>query len=149
MTFRAAAASIVSRFAAQWAAAQSSLQWSAAWGAKPALVHVVYENQKYDPTGVPYLRLEMLDGDSFQAGIGAVGNRRFRNTGLVLVSILVPQGAGDDIPRQWADLVAEVWRGQKVGDLQFLVPTVDRIGPTSGAWWQINVWAPYYWDNNA
>lgn len=150
MSFRDAAKSVVNHFATQWTAVQASLAWDAVlWGVKPSVVHVVYENESYAPAAVPYVRLETMEGDSFQAGLGQVGNRRFRNVGVVLVSILVPKGSGDDIPRQWADLVVGIWRGQKVGGLQFLAPSVDRIGPAGGAWWQINVWAPYYWDENA
>jgi hypothetical protein len=147
VTFRSAASQITSHFSTQWAAAHASLEWdSGNWGDKPASVAVIYENQSYEPAGKPYLRLEMLDGDSWQASLGGPGTRRFRNPGLVLISILVPAGYGDDIPRQWADKVVTIWRAQKVGDLQFRTPFVDRIGPAGGAWWQLNVWCPYYWD---
>ena len=149
MSFQSEAATVKAYFDTEWKAIQGDLEWSNRWGSKPAVVPVFYGNVEETPSGPqPFLRLTIATGDSMQAGLGGgATQRRWRTAGAVIVQIFVAINSGERIARQYADKVAAILRGQRVGDLQFRAPSLVVIGAQSGgAWWQLNVNTPYYRD---
>jgi hypothetical protein len=122
------------------------LLWASKWGPKED-IPVAYPNIEFKkPEGKPWLRMNKLNADSFQAGFGAAV-RRWRNSGDVVVQVFIPIDSGEKYADNYADKIAEIFRGKKVGDLQMKAPSKVVVGAQpGGAWWQLNVEIPFYRD---
>lgn len=103
----------------------------------------IAEGEENEPA---YLRFTMLDGDGRQVSFGA--SRRWRNVGVLVVSIFTPLGAGDGRARELADEAATILRGITVSGVTLQAPGLRRIGK-SGPWLQHNLNTPYFFDQIA
>lgn len=134
MSYAAAHSSIRQRFETIWA------------GRTPAQM----PNVKFDaPEDAPWVRLNIADADAQWASMGDPGNNVERNRGQVTVQIFVPSGTGEGGALEYTDVVKGMfrdWRDASTG-LRFLVPPYARQVGIEGKWYQVNVVAPFEFDD--
>lgn len=107
-------------------------------------------NVKFDaPEDAPWVRLNIADADAQWASMGDPGNNVERNRGQVTVQIFVPSGTGEGGALEYTDVVKGMfrdWRDASTG-LRFLVPPYARQVGIEGKWYQVNVVAPFEFDD--
>lgn len=134
MSYEAAHSAIRQRFETIWAART------------PAQM----PNVKFDdPDTDPWVRLVIAQAAAEWAGFGDPGNNVERNYGQVTVQIFVPSGTGEGLALEYADVVKGMfrdWRDASSG-LRFLVPPYARQIGNDTKWYQINVVAPFQFDD--
>ncbi|MEE9140767.1 MAG: phage tail terminator-like protein [Alphaproteobacteria bacterium] len=131
MAFAATANVIRSRFATEFATARPT-------------VPIHYDNVAGDPPAASsWVRLTVVEGDSFQVAMGST--RRFRDTGVAIVQVFTPLGSGDGEAREIADDVQGIFKGLTVSGVVFRKPRAARIGP-DGRFYQVNVTIPFQAD---
>lgn len=114
-------------------------------GTAVALTGLTTDNHKYNPVeGSPFIRVTIKDGAGQKVGFGTTG--RYRHTGVVITQIFVPDDTGTTAALQMADAVDLIWRGASFNGIHFQTPDVTIVGNVQG-WFQVNVVAPYYWDD--
>lgn len=129
MSYQTALAAIEQRFQTQWGTT-TPVQWP---------------NRNYEPVaGDEWVRLTVLDGQSFMAGMGFSSNL-FRHPGLIIVSIFVPRGSGERRVNELVDSVSGIWRNAQFGEILCRAPSVEKVGE-SGEWYQVNVSVPFQRD---
>ncbi|HRS37435.1 MAG TPA: phage tail terminator-like protein [Thermoanaerobaculia bacterium] len=98
-----------------------------------------------DPAGgasASWIRPAVRVADAQRAELGPVAIRR--TTGVVIVQVFVPIGAGDAIAASLAASVAAIFRDLEQNGMQFLEPQPRPVGPEpDGAWYQVNVEIPF------
>jgi hypothetical protein len=117
----------------------------ATWG---TMTPVAFDNKPFDANdlNIPWVRLNV----QFTAGsiscLGIVGDRRFRNEGLVFVQVFTPVGGGVSPNDLLATTARNVFRGvQLAGGLWFRNEGINDVGP-DGKWYQQNVTAEFIFD---
>lgn len=106
---------------------------------------VAYPNAAYKPvTGAAWLEARVIRQDAFNVDL--VPNRRVRHPGLVSLTLHVPANQGDGAALEMADTLAAVFRNRNVSGCLFRAPTVRPVG-TDGAWYRVQVDAPYWRDS--
>lgn len=134
MTLAAAHAAIRTRFATLW----------------PHADPVQYPAVKFTPPdNGPWVRLAITDADANWASMGDPGNNILRNVGQVTVQIFVLSGEGEGVALQRAESAMSIfrkWTDATTG-LRFEVPPYARQVGTDGKWYQVNVVAPFRYDD--
>lgn len=133
MTYAVAHAAIRLRFETQWAAAT------------PAQ----YPNVKFTKPDEPWVRVTIADARSDWASMGDPGNNVERNLGQVTVQIFVKSGDGEGIGLGLTDQVKAIFRSwsDASSGVRFVVPPYARQVGADGKWYQINVVAPFRFDD--
>lgn len=133
MSHEAAHAAIRQRFETIWA------------GATP----VQYPNVKFEAPETEWARLNVATANAEWAGFGDPGNNPERNFGQVTVQIFIPSGEGEGRGLELADLVKSAFRSwsDNASGVRFLVPPYARQIGVDGKWYQINVVAPFQFDD--
>lgn len=107
---------------------------------------VAKDNVSFEPqTLSEYVRLTDLNAYGRRASLG--NNPLYRYGGMVVVQIFTKLNTGSARAKVLADLVTPIFRDRRIGDVQFFVPAVTRVGPRDG-WYQVNVDCPYYRDED-
>ena len=133
MTYVVAHASIRARFETQWGGTTA----------------VQYPNQKFIVPDAPWVRLNIVSAGSDWAGFGDPGNNPERNFGQVTIQIFTESGEGEGAGLALADTARGVfrqWRDAASG-VRVLVPPYARQVGIDGKWYQINVVAPFQFDD--
>ena len=133
MTYAVAHAAIRARFETQWAAATP----------------VQYPNVKFNVPETSWVRLNIEQAGANWAGFGDPGNNPERNFGQVTIQIFTEAGEGEGTALGYSDAARAVFRSWRdaTSGVRFLVPPYARqIGP-DGKWYQINVVAPFQFDD--
>ncbi|MHB2265662.1 phage tail terminator-like protein [Aliihoeflea sp. PC F10.4] len=73
--------------------------------------------------GSPFIVLQYPYVTSRQVSLGAPGANIWRDDGAFRVVIHVERGSGVKVGRQWADEIADIFRGKDLGILQTWAPT--------------------------
>jgi len=133
MTYAVAHAAIRARFETQWAAATP----------------VQYPNVKFSIPETSWVRLNIAQAASDWVGMGDPGNNPERNFGQVTVQIFTESGAGEGAALAYADTVRGVFRSWRdaASGVRFEVPPYARQIGIDGKWYQINVVAPFKFDD--
>lgn len=134
MTFAAAHSAIRKRFETQWGSTTT----------------VQYPNKKFSkPDNASWVRLNIVQAASAWASMGDPGNNTERNFGQVSVQIFVPVDIGEGDAVELADQVRDVFRDYRdaTSGVRFLVPPYARQIGDDGIWYQINVVAPFQFDD--
>lgn len=134
MSYEAAHSAIRVRFATQWGATTPSQM--------PGV--------KFDaPDDEAWVRLNIDPAGASWASMGDPDNNVERNTGLVTVQVFVPSGEGEGQALELADQVRSVFRSwtDVTSRVRFRVPPFARKIGTEGKWHQINVVAPFEFDD--
>ena len=106
------------------------------WGELP----IAFDNVKFDPaTNNRWVRLTVVDGDSFKESIGC---DRIKRTGIVTVQIFTETGIGSRIARTYADTITNLYKNITSGNVIYRTPSATRIGYENGVF-QINVNIPF------
>lgn len=135
MTLAAVHAAIRLRFETEWP-----------WTDMP----VQYPLVKFTPPdNGPWARLVIQDADTFWASMGDPGNNIARNVGQVTVQIFVLSGEGEGLALERAESAMSVFRSwtDATTGLRFEVPPYARQIGTEGKWYQVNVVAPFRFDD--
>ncbi len=107
---------------------------------------IAYENVSFSPEeGTPWVRLTILDADSRQVSMGST--KLYRNNGVIVVQIFVPENTGTGDARSMADQVAAIFRGTQFNGITCRAPSPRRVGTANG-WYQLNVSIPFFFDTN-
>jgi hypothetical protein len=155
--YAGAKAAIRSRLVANWSTTRITYQketpadpWPPTDGADPF------------PTLVPWVHLEIVTSRSGMHGAGKPGSQIWLTDGLILVHVFVPQGSGDALATEYANIIGEIFRAKVFynnGDgcyVRTWAPRVDEGGPATsageiewantGAWFRVSMSVPFeYW----
>ena len=133
MTYAAAHAAIRQRFVSEWAAAT------------PAQM----PNQKFVIPDEPWVRLNIAQASSDWASMGDPGNNVERNRGQVTVQIFTLAGEGEGDALEFADQVKAIFRSwaDVASGVRFEVPPYTRQIGDQKKWYQVNVVAPFRFDD--
>lgn len=134
MTLAAAHAAIRQRFETQWAARTPAQYPSVTFDA---------------PDNEAWVRLNIDDAATEWASFGVPDGNTERHFGQVTVQIFVLSGEGEGEALELADVVKGIFRNWSdvSSGLRFLVPPYARQVGVDGKWYQINVVAPYQFDD--
>lgn len=107
-----------------------------------------YENMPFTrPEDTMYAKFTIIPGGTQQQSLGAP-TKRFRSTGLLIVSVFVPLETGDQDVVQKCDAIALSFASKTYQSVVFNTPSVIRVGRVD-KWWQYNVSCPWYLDKLA
>lgn len=112
MDFSAAVAAIKSRLNTQWAALHPSIPIGWSNDPNPILS---------SSSPGPVLRAEVRGGVEEVAAWGGPNQNRYRQTGELIVRVLVPAYSGEEAARDYADEVCVIFRGWRTGASQELI----------------------------
>lgn len=100
--------------------------------ATPNSVPTQYDNQGdfTKPSGKGWYRCSVEMGEDFQASLGA--NPRFRNLGMLMVQVFIPESEGDAECLRLANLVRAHFRRLNTANLSFYVPRLIPVGLRGG-----------------
>ena len=123
-------------------------------------VQVAYENQAFDPPeGTPagsyggdpgqeyvgtWVRFSIQWGEAKQADISR--QPRVRTTGVAFTQVFVPAGSGSGIAEAISNEVAGFFRRLRLDGMTFRAPHPRPVTGRDGAWYQLNVIAPFHYD---
>jgi hypothetical protein len=101
-----------------------------------------------EPAGQPWVALYLLDGESNQLTLETTP--RYRDVGVVVMQVFVPEDSGTQEARRLAAFAAAALRAWSaaVGDTGWLwmrAPSIERVGVDAG-WLQFNVTVRYRFD---
>lgn len=101
------------------------------------------------PDNGPWVRLAITDADANWASMGDPGNNILRNVGQVVVQIFVLSGTGEGEALQRAESAMSIFRSwtDATTGLRFEVPPYARQIGIDGKWYQVNVVAPFRYDD--
>jgi len=122
-------------------------RFSDEWG---ALTDVQYPNVAFkQPRETPWVRLTVEDASASWASFGDPGNNVERNQGQVTVQIFTPSGTGEGKALELADTAKAVFRSwsDASSGVRFLVPPYARQVGVEDKWYQVNVVAPFRFDD--
>ncbi len=113
-------------------------------GVLTSSIPVAYENVPFEPTsGQAWVRLTILTGSGRNASLGSTLNRW---SGVIDVSIFVPQGGALGDALRLADVVGGIFKNASLSEgIRCRVPSIRSLGTKNG-WSQINVSIPYQRD---
>lgn len=135
-----------------YAAAHSAirLKFETAWGATTSVQYPMVQDFQI-PDASPWVRLNIEDANSFWASMGSPGSNVERNVGLVTMQIFVLSGEGEGQALELADQAKAVFRSWQdtASGVRFVVPPYARQVGVDGKWYQINVLAPFRFDDLA
>lgn len=118
-----------------------------AWALQPLIAMPGVEFSP--PDNEPWIRVDIQDAGAKWASIGDPGNNIARNVGQVTMQIFTLSGEGEGAALEIADLALGVFRSwsDPATGLRFEVPPYARQIGTNGKWYQINVVAPFRFDD--
>jgi hypothetical protein len=105
---------------------------------------------KFDVPNTAWVRLNIDPSGAEWASMGDPGNNVERNLGQVTIQIFAPSGEGEGEALELSDNARAIfrsWRDAATG-LRFEVPPYARNIGTQGKWYQINVVAPFKFDDH-
>lgn len=98
-----------------------------------------YDNQDMAKPSLPWCRLSILDGESFQTQIVS----GYRTAGVMIAQLFYPLGTGDKDARIMAGHIDTAFKSVALSGIQFQTPSVKVIGRRDDSW-QVNVTCPFY-----
>ena len=117
----------------------------AVWG---TTTPIAWDNLDFnaEAQNTPWVRLNVQFVTGTIAALGIVGDRCFRNQGLVFVQVFSPVGEGKSANTVLATVARGTFRGvQLPGGLWFRNAAIVDVGP-DGKWYQQNVMAEFIFD---
>ena len=104
-----------------------------------------YDNEIAKMDDDPWVRLVVRHNKGDQETLGAVGNRKFERGGLVIVQVFVPLDLALARADELASLVQDIFEGKTIENVRFHGVLTREIGPDT-KWYQLNVEAPFYYN---
>lgn len=118
------------------------------WGIPTPLTPIAYDNLSFDPTklNIPWVRLNVQFTSGSIQTLGGVGERQFRNFGIVFVQVFTPPGSNTVVSDSFANTAKSTFKGvQLAGGLWFRNTQIVSVG-NEGKWYQQNVSAEFIYD---
>jgi hypothetical protein len=119
--------------------------FATAWG---TTTPIAYDNKAFDAESLntSFVRLSVQFASGSISSMGQIGDRLFRNSGLVFVQVFTPVGGGKSANTVLATAARNVFRGVHLaGGLWFRREGIAHVGP-DGKWYQQNVSAEFIFD---
>ena len=108
-------------------------------------VFVAYPNAEFTiPNSGPWIRVSIVPGETRAIEMG--GTKTFRQVGVVVLQLFDNVGKGDGALLELADTLTPVLRSVIDSGVTLRTPSLSRIGPTDGGWYQMNLTCPYHAD---
>lgn len=105
---------------------------------------IAWDNVKFSPVnGTAWVACHIFEDTVNRINIGVPGQHRV--TGTVVINIMLPEGGGTDIARQYGDTLAAIFRDAQFSGITFRETTLNNTGINEG-WYQFNLVIPFYWD---
>lgn len=98
--------------------------------------------------GSPFIMVQYPYSTSERITFGAPGANTYRETGAFLITVNVGRGHGTDQGREWADRLADLFRGKAFGHLRIQAPDsapTDNRNET-GNYFRLSFAVPYRFD---
>lgn len=89
-----------------------------------------------------WVRLTILNGESFMNGFTGGGVNQYRTPGLIVLNIFIPVGGGTSEGDKIADKAKDILRGAHFDGITCFVPSLTEIG-IDGDWYQLNLTTPF------
>ena len=120
-------------------------RFSTMWG---ATTPISWENARFEQTaGTSFVHLNVFGGRSFQASMGDVSNRLFRDPGQIEITIFTPIDDGPGPGLDLADSVAAIFRAVEFSGVLTFAPRIGRPESTdNGNWYSTTVLTTYQFD---
>lgn len=99
------------------------------------------------PEAEIWVRFNCQENGGQQVSMGDPGNNRFRRFGIVTVQVFAPRGDASKNARAKASTARDLFTGaQSTGGVTFYDVSARQIGDDGNGFYQINVFAPFYYD---
>ena len=110
-------------------------------------VATVYDNETVDRNvNESWVRISIQFGDETQATMGSVGNRDFRQTGVIFFQLYVEPDTGTKDINLIVDSIKAVWRGALFEGITCGALDSSKLGLVDDIWYQTNVTCEFYYD---
>lgn len=110
---------------------------------------IAWPDLKFDcPTDKTWVRFDCKENDGQQVSMGSPGNNRFRQFGILTLSIFQPEDQGSKEARQYAAIIATALKGTQTADdgVYFFDVSSRQVGSDGKGFYQINVVSSFYYD---
>ena len=104
------------------------------------------------PTGQqPHLIVQYPISKEDHIGLGQVGQRTYRETGVIRLVLNVPRAQGAETAYQWQEQLRALFRGVQFSGVQCIgaSPSTDEDNNVRGSWYQMRILVDYYFDLQA
>lgn len=114
-----------------------------------SLSPVQYPNVSFKEPNRSWARLNIEEAAAIWASFGDPGNNTERNFGQVTVQIFTESGTGEGESLFFQDKVKQIFRSWRdaTSGVRFLVPPYARLVGAGDKWYQVNVVAPFQFDD--
>jgi len=106
---------------------------------------VAYDNQYFNTDGKDeWVRLSLVPNTPY-----SIGSKCYRETGLIAISVFVRRETETNEAYRIADVVGDIFKLQRFGDIVTGLPDVVRVGSNASDgnhWFQVNVFISYHYD---
>lgn len=107
-------------------------RWRSVWG---STTPYAFEGEVYTPPAAdPHVLFRVLNTDSAQETLGAVGNRRFLRHASVVLTLKVQDGKGIKSLDVLAQQARAIFEGVSFSGLRFFAALPPREQPSDGKW---------------
>lgn len=98
--------------------------------------------------GSPFLTVQYPLSESEQVGLASVGNRNYREEGVIRLVLAVQKGQGNGQALTWCETLRTLFRGAKFSGVQCweASPPVENGDNEDGNYYVLSVAVPYYFD---
>lgn len=99
------------------------------------------------PNAETWVRFNCAENDGSQVSMGSPGNNRFRHFGIVTIQVFAPRNQAGADAREKAAAALAVFMGQQTTNgVTFQGCYARQVGNDENGYYQINVFAPFYYD---
>lgn len=108
-----------------------------------------FANVPFTPVaGTAFVALEIVGGDTFQAAVGSPSQALFREVGIIMLHIFTPVNEGSGLGQEFADDLAEIFRGKEFSNVLCFAPQIDSptVADETGNFFRITLSIPFQFD---
>jgi len=98
--------------------------------------------------GSSFLTVQYPVANSEQVGLASVGNRNYREEGVIRLVLSVPRGQGNAQALTWCETLRTLFRGASFSGVRCweASPPVENNDNEDGQYYVLSVSVPYYFD---
>ncbi len=105
---------------------------------------IAWPNRPYTPvTGVPWVSVAILPGNTFEKEIGVTPSAVGERTGVVIFSVFVPLSGGTLKASEYSDQIEALFRRRMLSTIYFGEPYTTLAG-NDAPWYQMSVKCPFW-----
>lgn len=122
------------------------VQFDGDWVAANPTIPISHEDVSFTPVvGDPWIRFQIVFGQTSQISTGRATTRRIRILGLIIIGIFTPMGDGSGLNNELGESAANLLELKNFSQIQMRVPRLDTIGERP-PWYQQNVVTAFFTD---